>query len=353
MTGPEIVEFSSAVRNAFAVEDLARLLLGMNRRLADYVPALAPYPDQVIQLVARANSEGWISQFVSEVVRTRPNSQAIGSFLNNNSDWNLGSVTPCANPLDTLRVSGGKCFIGRPQLRKYLRMMNTPTGKKVLVVTSDRRKVGKTYSRELIRFLSLNQQPSEVAYLDLDDDDHDSGKLAQWLAQAMGNSPAGMPLQSQQQATRWNQELVDWIVPATKQPAAAAATVWWIILDGFRQWVPSEAMQDFIAQIAQRIQSTQRFRLILLNYTYRLPFAVEAFTFKEQVRPIEPAEVTAFLSQFHERTRGVRPTPEELTEYVAGVYDRKTQIAQEHPESVDDQLLLNAAVTDATEIIEG
>jgi hypothetical protein len=78
---------------------------------------------------------------------------------------------------------------------------------------------------------------------------------------------------------------------------------------------------------------------------------VDAFVFKDKVAPIERAEVENFLSQVHERRHGIKPTGEELSDYVTGVYDRVAQYAREYPESAKDQLLLNRAVTEATDII--
>ncbi len=350
MTGQEIVEFSLAVKEAFQPHELKELLLGMNRRIVDYVVEQTTYPDQVTELVASANSQGWIGQFVAKVVKDRPNSQAIRDFLGRNPHFDP-AINPAADhPCDTLFVFGGKCFIGRRDFRKFLKTMNTPTGKKVLLVTSDRRKVGKTYSQVLITF-AMNHPASRVIPIDLDQDDYDPGKLAATIARLMGIAPESMPPQGQQQATRWNQELVSWLVPVVPNPTET--TVWWIVLDGFRLKMLSEAMQDFISQLAQRIQDTTRFRLILLNYTHRLPLAVEAFVFKEKVEPIAQSEVQTFLARVHERRHGTEPAEHVLAEYVSAVYERLARYTQDYPESAEDQLLLNMAVSEAAEIIQG
>src|SRR6202035_1204668 len=123
--------------------------------------------------------------------------------------------------------------------------MDLLTDKKVLLVLSDHRKVGKTYSTGLVNFLAANQQGAEMIPLDLDQGEYDPGSLASEIGRFMGLANANVPRQDQQQAPRWNQELVRWLIPTPPRPGDS---VWWIVLDGFRQKVPSEATQDFIAQ---------------------------------------------------------------------------------------------------------
>ena len=350
MTGSEIVEFSTAVRTVFAVLELKRLLLSLNREFDDYVPTgAATYPEQVDQLVARANSGGWIQQLVAAVIRERSGTGAIQAFLARHPTFDVATNPPLAHPCDTLFVFGGKCFIGRKVLRDYLKTMDLLTGKKVLLVLSDHRKVGKTYSTGLVNFLAANQQGAEMIPLDLDQGEYDPGSLASEIGRFMGLANANVPRQDQQQAPRWNQELVRWLIPTPPRPGDS---VWWIVLDGFRQKVPSEATQDFIAQLALRVQETPRFRLILINYTYPLPLEVAGFALTERVSPLEESEVEAFLSRVHVLRHGAEPSRQRLTAYVTGVNALRAQFAKEHPEAAENQLLLNIAVSKAAEIIQ-
>src|SRR4051794_30685835 len=245
MTGPEMIEFADAVRQAFLFNELDTLLKRLNLDINSYIVALTPYPDQVNSIVARAVAGSWIGSFVSEVVRARPANVAIRTFLVNNPHWDPDRYRVAAHRCDTLFVLGGKAFIARPDYRKYLKAMNAPTGKKVLLITSDRRKVGKSFSKELIDFLVDGQEMAHVIPIDLDADDYDPGKLAKKIADPM-KIPTDPPQQMGQQPARWSQELVEWLIP--NAAAEAAQKVWWIVLDGFRQKMPSEATQEFIAQ---------------------------------------------------------------------------------------------------------
>jgi hypothetical protein len=348
MTGPEMIEFAEAVHKVFLFNDLDNLLKRLNRNINDCIVALTPYPDQVKQIVAYANARNWIGAFVSEVVRERPANVEIRSFLVKNPHWDPSRYPLPTHPCDTLFVLGGKAFIGRSVYREYLKRMNTPTGRKVLLITSERRKVGKSYSKELIDFLVDGQQLASVISIDLDEHDYDPGGLAKKIGVPM-KITSDPPQQMGQQPARWSQELLAWLIP--KVPGDAVHTVWWIVLDGFRQKMPSEATQEFISQLAQRVQETSRFRLLLVNYAYRLPLKVEAFTYKDRVLPLADTDISSFLEQVHEQRRGAKPEKPQLTDYVDAYEARLAQYRTEYPEEADGQLLLHMAVVDTAELI--
>jgi len=344
MTGEEIVEFSRAVKDVFLIDDLVELLSSMKKEFTDYVSADKPYPNKVFQLIAAANAQGWIAQLVVKVLQERGDTGIMRSFLANHPHFDPAKSQIAEDPCETLFVFGGKCFIGRSDFRKYLKKMSNPTGRKVLVVTSADRKVGKTYSKDLINYLSTSKSEPFVP-IDLDVDEYDPGRLAQRIAHELG-IPEEMQEQGKQQATRWNQELVQSLIP---DGLNLDPRVWWIVLDGFRERVTSEAMQDFIAQLAGRIQQTPRFRLILINYEYPLPLGVQAWAWKENVCRIAKDDVESFLTKLHKINRGAMPTDEELTDYVSVFYEQVAKYSTKYPEYANDQLLLNMAMTDVVD----
>jgi hypothetical protein len=349
MTGPEIAKFAAAMNQAYTEEEVRSLLLKLNRKLTDYVTMNVPFPNQLEQLVGAANSQAWVAQLVMEVVSNRAANPYVAQFLETFPGWDSSKNPLFTHPSEALSVFGGKSFIGRPDLRRFLKKMSSGDAKNVLLVTGERRQIGKTYSKELIAFLSAKQQPSQIVYVDLDSDNFDPAKLAGAIGKPMRLEATGIPSRGQQQASRWNQELSNWLIPEIPD---ARRIVWWIVLDGFRQKMPSEEVQDLIAQIAQRVQGTQDHRLILIDYTYPLPVAVSGFMFREKVVPIQKEEVQRFLEQVHRQRYGAAPGDQELTEYVTGVYERLAEYSQQHPEMADSHLLLNMAVTDAAEAIK-
>jgi hypothetical protein len=349
MTGPEIVKFSDAVINAYTSNELTTLLLTLNRRFLDYVTERVPFPDQVRELVAAANSSGWISQFVLAVLNDRSTNQFIRDFLAVHPYWDPTMYPPLTHPADTLRVYGGRSFIGRDVLRANLKRMDRPTGRKVMLVTSgDHRKVGKTYSKELIDFISRNSQPSIMSYVNLDSGTYDPINLAKKIAKDMRLSPTLIPDQTTEQAARSNQDLVSLLTTNVPNPSP----IFWIVLDGFRDRVPSEPIQDFIEQLAQSIQSMQEFRLILLNYTACLSPAVSFFIFKDDLKPLTRTELETHFINVHRQKHKANPLPPELNEYLSCMEDAFQNYMQSNPELAGDQLLLNRAVTDVADTIE-
>lgn len=350
MTGAQAVQFGKVVSPLFDENSMGRLLQSLNRRFIDVAPAGLGFRDQVDRIVATANSEGWIKQLVVAILTERPNNAALTQFMATNPDCQPNLVTTGQHPCDALQLFGGQSFIGRPELRKYLKRMDTPTGRKVLIVTSDYRKVGKSYTKEVVDFLTLNQQGAWCVSADLDRTDYDSGALAKEIGKQMALDPRDVPPQGDQQATRWNQELIEWLIPAS--PKADEGT-WWFVLDGFRLKMPSEALKDFIEQLAIRVKATANYRLILLNYPSPLPLSVAVFLYKDKVERLDRAKVADHLAAIHAQKYGAPPDPPQLTEYLDDVYAQQAQLARDYPESADDTLLLNSAVSLVAESILG
>lgn len=351
MTGPEIVELSKAINGAYDYDELETLLLTIDRKITDYVTAQATYPTQVQELVGYANSQGWISQLVLAVLNdpVRQNLQSIRNFLSLHPYWDPANHPPLAHPADTLRIFDGRSFIGRDPFRDALKKMNQPIGRRVLVITSTHRKVGKTYSRDLIDFVSQRLPPSAVAYVDLDSENYTPITLAKKLAGELKMSPDTIPDEATEQHPRSTQELISLLIRTGANPAP---TVWWIVLDGFREVVPSEPTKEFISQLAERIQRTEEYRLILINYTYNLPPGVGLFSYKDDLKPISRTEIETHFTNVHRQKHNANPLPAELAEYLSGMDALYHQFKQQYPEAVDDQLLVNSAVTLVADTIE-
>ena len=232
MTGHEIVQFSDAVYVTYSEKDFETLLLGLDKVFAKLVAGIIGFKKQVEYVVGVAKGEGWVGQLVTAVIKDRGHTQAIKGFLKVYPDWDPVRNPPVEDPSDALRLVGGKYFIGRKDLRGFLKRLNVATDRKVLLITSEHKRVGKTYSRDLINFIVENRQPSGLVYEDLDAGDYDPVKLAKKIGAKMKRDFSEVPDESSEQANRSNQELVTLLVP---EPGEGPSKVWWIILDGFRR----------------------------------------------------------------------------------------------------------------------
>ena len=350
MTGPEIVEFAAALNGAYTLGEVKTLVVRLNRKFTDYTTANLTFPKQLEELVAAANSQGWVGQLVSQVVRESSLSPAIRDFLIAHPDWDPARTRPLNHPCDALRITGGKSFIGRLTLRTFLKKMSGDTySKNVLLIMGTGSKIGKTYTYELVTFISISQPPSGCTYIDFGKDNYDAAKLAMTIAKGLQLDISTIPSRGEQQATRWSQELAQWLIPDN---LGAPRALWWIILDGVKRTTLPEEVRELIAQLAERVQRTRDYRMILIDYGSKLPLAVAGFTFRETVVPLSRADVEQFLSQIHQERYGAAPDQNTLSEYVTGTYNKLAQYVRENPEiDPGDQLLLNLAVTDAVETI--
>src|SRR5579864_1495832 len=131
MTGPEIVQFAGALNGGFTVHEVTTLLLRLSRKFTDYTTANLTFPEQLEELVGAANSQGWVGPLVSVAVQERPSNAAIKDFLITYPGWDPATHSPFSHPCDALRVFGGKSFIGRADLRKFLKRMSVGDGRNV------------------------------------------------------------------------------------------------------------------------------------------------------------------------------------------------------------------------------
>ena len=342
-----MAEFGALLSVVFTEATLDLELLKLNRGGLDkQVTTKAAPPERMMLLVGKANSEGWLRDLVKAVALARSNSDEVRAFTMKYPDLDPARSPVLTNPWDTHQIFGGKLFIGRQLLRKYLKKIEQPLGRKLLVVTSASRNIGKTYTTDLIRFVAQQRPLNKLTYIDLDLETYDPGSLAHKLACDWNVDPETLPKQDKEQASRWIRHLTCFLV--TDSPAANGM-VRWIVLDGFREKVPSLEVQEFIAQLAASIQSHDAFRLVLINYTQLLPLKVRPFSFADVVEKITDDEIALALTEIHGRIVGRPITPEECQEYLVTVQQRFHQYEHDNPDEASNQLLMHSAISDIVE----
>ena len=142
-----MAEFGALLSVVFTEATLDLELLKLNRGGLDkQVTTKAAPPERMMLLVGKANSEGWLRDLVKAVALARSNSDEVRAFTMKYPDLDPARSPVLTNPWDTHQIFGGKLFIGRQLLRKYLKKIEQPLGRKLLVVTSASRNIGKTYT---------------------------------------------------------------------------------------------------------------------------------------------------------------------------------------------------------------
>jgi Effector-associated domain 1 len=350
MNEPAVAEFGKLLSDLFTEVDLDTELLKLDKGSLDkHAATKLAAPDRMIQLVVNANREGWIRDLVKAVVLARPNRPEVKAFTAKYPDTEPARSPMLTNPWDTYQIPGGRLFIGRQSLRTYLKRIEQPLDKKLLIVTSTSRNIGKTYTKDLILFAAQQRPLNKVNYIDLDVEIYDAGSLARKVASDWNVDPETLPKQDKEQAARWIQHLTRFLI--TDSPATNGM-IRWIVLDGFREKIPSLEVQEFIAQLAVAIQTHAHaaFRLVLINYTQLLPLTLRPpFSFVDVVEKITDDEIGLALTEIHGRTFGRPITPEERQKYLVNVQQRLRQHEHENPDQTSNQLLMHIAISDIVE----
>jgi hypothetical protein len=345
LNGPESQQLASALFDAYDLQGLTNLLLSIDQLAVERQVSMNANPSEAtFEVVLNANREGWVPSLLRAVSIDRPGNAKVQQFFAAYTHLDPAKNPPIANPWMTYRLFGGQLFLGRPRVRKLLMKMDNPLNRKVLVIRSDRRQVGKTHTRTLIDFASHQGLRNKPAYIDLDSKSYDLRALVDEVALKWGMDPAMLPRQGEEQETRWAQQLAPFLIENAGQDGSL---VRWLILDGFRERVPSPGIQAFVDQLAVSIQSTTPFRLILVNYTYPLPLTL--LSYEEVVVPLTIDEIKTALSSIHESCCGQRASAEETQMYMDAYTARLAEYKQRSPEHAESHLLIHHAAADIVE----
>jgi hypothetical protein len=346
LNGPEAQQLASALFDAYNTPvALSDLLQSIDRPTVARQTAMnATFSEATFEVVLNANREGWMPSLLNAVAVDRPGNAKVQQFFATYPHLDPARNPPIANPWMTYRLFGGQLFLGRANVRKKLMKMESRYGRKTLIIRSDRRQIGKTYTGTLINFASQQSLINKPTYIDLDSKNYDLRTLCNEVAKKWNIDPAKLPNQGQEQETRWAQQLAPFLIENAPEDKNL---VRWLILDGFREKLPSPGIQALIDQLAVCIQSTTLFRLILVNYSYPLPLTVLAF--EDGVDPLTNDEIKTALSSIHESCCGQQASEEEAKEYMDEYAARLEEYRRRSPEHAESHLLIHHAVADVVE----
>jgi hypothetical protein len=344
--GPQLRQFAEVLSSVYDPVSLSGLLLSINQITVDkQAPMNATFGAATLAIAVNANNEGWAPSLLKAVAADRSENAGVKHFFSTYPDLDPARNPQIADPWMAYRLFGGRVFLGRMRVRTLLRKMNNPLNRKVLVIKSGQRQVGKTYTGALVSLVS-EQNGYNIAYIDLDKKIYDLRSVAEELALKWEIHPQDMPRQGDEQETRWAQQLASFLVLTAPRKNGV---VRWLILDGFRERLPSPGIKALIDQLAISIQAEASFRLILTNYNDPLPLTL--LSFEDIVVPLTLEEIRTALAAIHQTFCGQAPSPEEIKMYMDEYASRLALYKQQNPEHVESHLLIHNAAADVVAVM--
>ena len=347
----ERTDFLFALNNDFNLGTFTLMLSEkLNRKLEnEIVPTGLSYPQILEIVVQKAIQEGWIFGLLDGALAANPTGLNLKNFVARYPDLDPAKGPPPAIDYvmaHTLRAR--RFFIDRKDLRAALKELRSPDGSRVLVVTGDRVS-GKSYTSELINFLSDRTPNHKAIFADLDRYLFDSLRLTETIGQQMGMEIATIPKQYDEQKTRWAARLSDWIMALVVKPGNIT---YWFVFDGFREQPLLADTRDLIEELALRAESNvSQCRIVLLNYTEVLPIQINDYVRREQITPIGRAELCEFFDQVNADFKGAH-TSADLTSKVDVLLAQVDEAIATNPEAGVERLrLLSRAVSETAKIL--
>ena len=344
-------DFIDALNRDYSTATLTLLLLNqLDKKLANIInPVGIGYLDVVVTVVQRAIEEGWISDLVYHAVNQNPNGISLRAFIAKHPDFDPVQGPPVSVDwvmAHTLRAR--RYFIDRKDLREALKELRSADGPRVLVVNGERVS-GKSYTNELISFLSERTPKNKTIYMNLDKYVFEAPNLTEMIGLQMGMDTTKIPQQQDEQKARWVQRLVGWILARVVNPGD---TTYWFVFDGFREKTLLPETRDWIDELALQAETNvPQCRVVLLNYQESLPFQISDFVSREEIKPIGRDELIDFFGQLNRDHKG-NYSPTDLTSKVDVLLAELDGAIASKPEITVERLrLLNKAVKETARLL--
>lgn len=279
LSGPQLLRLRDALRDAFVPTAFVELLLLINRRLEDHSRAVDAYPEQVLSVLLRADSAGWLHELLDAALASRSSNPVLQEL---SQQLRRTGAAALEDPYRICCLSGDHIMVNRNPLREALRAMNQPLGKRILVVrdlepVSDPAlqgtRTGKSLSLQLVSALQQGGH-LELVWLDLwlfkdrlgIGTELSAQDLGMSLVRKLGYGDTQFPLpRPDAQSSRWAIEFCDVFEERARRDPRPLV---WLVIDEFNKVrLPAETL-NLVKQLAERVQVTlTRFRLMLIGYT--------------------------------------------------------------------------------------
>ncbi len=260
--------------------------------------AMGPNLDIIIlNLIGKATDEGWLMKLLDA---------AIAKTENPLLEQAAAELKPLRrseeeDPHHVCFLSSHRVLVNRTDLRKALKQLgnNEGLGYRVLKIYGTPVS-GKSYSKELIKYLKSRRDGFEPVFIEADDypEGITASDLADDIASKMGlKSTELMPPPDQEQDSRWVRNFSNRLTGSLR----TNPTYWWIVIDGFDELVLPPAVTDLITRLVRlSMGELPRLRLITLGYKYELPEARD-YTIEETIKPINREDLAQFFISLYEQ----------------------------------------------------
>jgi hypothetical protein len=322
--------------------EFERILLFSTGHSVDHLASdRAGLSQAIFDVIKAAHSNNWIRQLVKGAHEHNATQPLLRQFVAETfPDLLIGQDTGAesgGNLLEAFLLGKGRLFINRDQLRKGLGDLIQPgpgISPRIMTISSELGRCGKTYSHELIRFIALKRQ-DRVAYIDLIEEislGSDLAQLMEQLAHRLDADRRNIPVQEAQTA-RWIRNLTVWLMDQINRSGQFC----WLVFDGIDQVeaLPQE-IHDFIIRLAQQIEGefNPACRLVLISYhSEQLPPTLRHRVVEEIIgQAVVPDQLRAFVTAHVQQLLSVDDGDEEAREVAAAICDMVTDKLSTLPE---------------------
>lgn len=305
-------------QNPAGVEEL---LSELNQSFADISVQGSNFRQNLLAVIKAAEEEGWLLDLVKKMRQDVPDDPSVARV---ERELVPLSPPPHVDYFEVCRLAGRRVMVDRAGLRATLRLLSTPLGSRIMVVTG-RKSSGKSHSVQLMSYLTEARGGFSLIPIDLEayrrvlgaDAIIQPDDIARVLVKKLGYvfSLADPPADAQ-----WARWVLDFCEDFEAH-ALRDDEFRWVVIDGFGSVVLTQATLDLVKELAVRIdRSLTRFRLILLGYDDSFPPDVLSQVEWESIGTIGERELTEFFIHAYQQLK-IRCGERELVDSVTRVLE--------------------------------